>query len=106
MCKVMDVSYGLTLTMYGVPKLLEWLDRWPHLLSREETLQILNSVACAHYALMLLKDCACGQSLLEFGQTFSPYDLVANDRRIGNHVLRWIVQERQERAGCQSKVVQ
>ena len=78
-CEVMD-SYGLPLTRYGAPHLLEWLDRWPHLQRSEQTLQALNSAACGHYALSFLKDRARGLSLLEFVQEFSPYDLVANDR--------------------------
>ena len=44
-CEVLD-SYGLPLTAYDAPRLLEWLDHWLHLLRSEQTLQALNSGAC------------------------------------------------------------
>ena len=52
----------------------------------------------------ILKDRARSQSLLEFVQGFSQYDLVANNRQIGKRVHRWIVDEVQERDGRQSNV--
>ena len=94
-CKVLD-SYGLPLTTYGAPDLLEWLDRRPHLLRSEQTLEALNSTACGHYALMFSKDRARGDSMLQFVQKFSLIDLVANDRRAGQCVGQWIIDEPQE----------
>ena len=65
---------------------MEWLDRWPHWIRSERTLQALNSAACGHYALTFLKDRVRGYSMLHFVQSFSLVDLVANDRRVGQYV--------------------
>ena len=48
-CEVFE-SYGLPLTSYDAPELMEWLDHWPHWIRSEQTLQALNSAACGHYA--------------------------------------------------------
>ena len=79
------------LTVYDGQRLVEWLDRWPLLVRSEQTLQALNSPPCAHYALWFLKDHTRGQSMLEFVQGCSPYDLVSNVRQIGQEVCHWIV---------------
>ena len=94
-CEVYD-SYGLPLTTYQAPDILEWLDHWPHLLRNKQTLQALNSAACGHCALMFLKDRARGDSTVQFVQKLSPIDLVGNDRGVGQDVRRWIVDEIQE----------
>ena len=43
-------------------------------------------------------------TMLEFVQKFSPYDLVANDRRARQYMRHWIVDEMQESNGRQSNM--
>ena len=91
-CEVLD-SYSLPLTTYDAPDLMDWLDQPPHWIRSERTLQALNSAACGYYALMFVKDRVRGHSMLQFVQSFSPVDLVTNDRRVGQSIRQWIVDE-------------
>ena len=46
-----------------------------------------------HYALLFLKERARGRTMEEFLEGFSSYDLVGNDRMVGNQVRRLLVQD-------------
>ena len=91
-CEVMD-SYGLPLTTYQAPGLHDWLARWSPVWRNDRTLQALNSTACGHYALQFLKERARGRTMEEFLEGFCSYDLVGNDRMVGNQVRRLLVQD-------------
>ena len=91
-CEGME-SYGLPLTTYQGPGLHDWLARWSPVWRNDRTLQALNSTACGYYVLLFLKERARGRTMEDFLEGFPPYDLVGNDRMVGNQVRCLLVQD-------------
>ena len=86
-------SYGLPLTLYRNAKLHKWFDRFPNLTRSGQTLQALDSQACGHYTLQYLAAKARGRDLTTFLKEWDPYDLVDNDRRVGQTIEQHVLED-------------
>ena len=48
-------SYDLLLSGYKNPTLQAWFKQWKEVITSDQTLQVMDSYTCGHYALLFLK---------------------------------------------------
>ena len=91
-CEVFD-SYGLPLYSYKYPTLQAWFKQWKEVITRDQTLQAIDSYTCGHYALWFLKAKAQHSYFQDFLAQWHFHNLVLNDRRAGENIQRLIKTE-------------
>lgn len=94
-CEVFD-SYGLPLSTYTDQNLQRWFKQWKHVVQNQDTLQVLDSQTCGHYALMYLKTRARGLSMQDFLSQWRGDNLVLNDHRVSQEIRNLIKQDLDE----------